>query len=128
MSLNWNAPLFVAGTNRPATIVRPMQSALDRLIGRTPTKWTIRADWNGDGLFSSIFIDANQRSSRNRVSNAATYTPPPAAVDPKSPQADALLGDFFAAEGNAADAAKARAGQLRDNRYHRLALFVLNAG
>lgn len=124
--VNFNAPLFITGTNRPATIIRPLQSTFDRLLGRTPTKWVIRADWDGDGFSSDVLFDSRQYANRDKLSNNVPFVPPAPVVDPRSAEADELLAQFYEGEGGKAAAAQARSGALRDNQMHRAILFMLN--
>jgi hypothetical protein len=126
MSIDWNGPLFVAGTDRPAVVTGPAQSFTDRLLGRRPYKFWVRADWKGDGSQGSTIIDPTVASSVRRVSNASTYVPPAPVVDPRSAEADELLAQFYESEGGNGAAAQARRGDLRDNQIHRLILFMLN--
>lgn len=123
MSVNFELPIFVKGTNRPAKVERIMnRTPLEVLRNKPSRRASITADWDGDGKVRTILYDDAQIKSKYRVVNEAPPTPD---VDPNMVMADELYAQFHEKFTSSVLATKARSGELRDKEAWRMALFML---
>lgn len=124
--VDFDKPIFVKDTNRPVTIIRRMkQTALEIKRGVESERFSLSADWDGDGKARTILYDHRQLFSKYRVSNAKSYVAPQPTVNPRSEEAHQLLAKFWEAEGSTVEAEKSRQGKSAP-RYHSLALFIMD--